>query len=748
MPRSRKTTASTPTGSPFPSFNPPSSSNPFASISSPSSAAASLAPAPALEPAALVSKPFSFMAPSGSSDTPDSKPAFSFGTPKSSAFAAKPAAAPATTPASFSPGKSAETPAATAAAAAAPTPSSPAKDASGQLKSTEYVKFLKVRALNESFKAAVTSAIDKDPLADLTKSVNAYSTFFAKIIKETEEAEKQEEEFAKLKDEEPTKAEETKPANGGFTWGQAAPAGPISFGKPAGDSTPSAPAKPVFSFGTPTVSKPVTETNSTPFSFGGSAAAKPTTPSFSFGANKSLEQLAAEEPASDDNSEEESGEKEEEKIEDTKDEPKKTETPKFSFGAPASPAPFSFGAPAEKKEGSTFNFGKTESVVAPSPFNFGAKPPAFGSSNEKTPPSNEADPTVVGSPLKISSLGAASSSNGSSTFSLAGSNSAFGSASPFKFNVPASEDKKGEKPSEDKKDDKTADAQATPIRPPAFSFSQEKLAGSNSTPVFSTGAAASSPFGNNTWTPDKGIKFGTPVTSSDDKSGSSPAKPVSSGFGGFGGFGSAAPTTAPAPNLGFSLFSSKSAEGNGEAAPASSTFSFKPATPSAAPVFGKPAESSTGSEAASGEMNDDSAPPEAQIDLSQEKGPGEEEEDVVTSGRTKIYQYKKAAEIKAEDESATDAKDGYVPIGLGNYKLLQHQTTKKSRILVRADGSGRVLLNVMLRKAMNYTTMGQNVRILDFKPDNQGVSYLIKLKTSGDAEKLKDLINEKKAEGS
>ncbi|KAK7207149.1 hypothetical protein BZA70DRAFT_286525 [Myxozyma melibiosi] len=759
MPRSRKAAASS-AGSPF-ARPPPPPSNPFSSVDSPIRASAP-APAPA---AADASKPFSFLA-------SPAKPAFSFG--NNDAKPATPAPAPAF---SFNGSAATPTPAPAAPAAPAATPaakekSAKEKPADGPFKSTEYVKFLKIRALNESFKTSVVSAIEKDPLADLTKTVSSYSTYFTRILKETEEAAKQEEEFAKLKDEEPAKEEAKAPANGGFAWGNAAPSGPISFGAPSTTPAPAAEIK--------------AAENKPAFSFGSSAAetSKPAAPpAFNFGVPSKSETA---------DKAEEKNKTEDKKAEapkfsfgsPAKSPAKTSEPPKFSFGSSAAPAPFSFGTPAaaekkeeEKKEETAaeennstpifkFDSSKPASTIAPSPFKASFGTPSNSSSKEKTPPPKDSEPAVSGSPLKISSLGAASASNGSSTFSL-GSGSAFGgnaSSSPFKFNVPAASTPAPAEAGEKKAEEEKKEEVSTPAKPPVFSFMQSKPEGTgSSTPVFS--ATTPSAFANNTWSPEKGIKFGTPSasvsSSSDGPEKSSPTKPAQSStptFGGFGGFGSAAAgSAAPAPNLGFSLFSSNNGKNtnngssNGEKASsgAAPAFSFTSSAP-AAPAFsfgGAPAAPAKAAEASAEGGDEDAAAAEPQVDLSQEKGAGEEEEDIAMSGRTKVFEYKKAADIKAENGNKAEAKDGYVAIGLGTYKLLQHQTTKKSRIIVRAEGSGRVILNVLLRKGVDYTTTGNNVRIVDFLPDNKGVSYLLRLKEASSAEKLKDLLNEKKVEG-
>lgn len=131
---------------------------------------------------------------------------------------------------------------------------------------------------------------------------------------------------------------------------------------------------------------------------------------------------------------------------------------------------------------------------------------------------------------------------------------------------------------------------------------------------------------------------------------------------------------------------------------------------------------------------DEGAGEEAQagegIDLSG-KGPGEENEDSVYEKKAKVY----------------ELVDGqFKPVGLGNLRVLVDKETNKSRVLVRADGSGRVLVNIGLRKQLNYTHEGNGqVKILDFSAaDKPPVTYLVRVKTAADGEELKAKLEEVK----
>ncbi|KAK9325848.1 hypothetical protein V1517DRAFT_312785 [Lipomyces orientalis] len=801
------------------------SSNPFAFLApTPTTPATSNSPAP---PAASTGAIFGSQTPSINFNTPrsvstatfESKPPFNFGgaTPQTAA------------------------PPLSAATASTVTPSAAASDK--PFSSTEYVKFLKIRALNEKFSSGITTGLAKDELGDLTALCKAYITFFERIDKETKEAAKAQADFAELKHDEPTKAPESNSTSANNTG--------FSFGKPATPVTPS------FSFAKAISSTPVLPPKES------ASESKPATPSFQFSATaptfsfskpptaevpaapEKKAETPMPEPAKPEKEKEEPGSGSDSDQENsvpiqgpsfvTKPELLKSadspfdfkpssesaksnlDGPSFSFPDSAvvkTNSPFKFAAkPAEKfaewKPTSSmpaFSFGLASSGSSPSvtpasvasptaeqeeakkpafsfgglstpaPFSFSAGP-TFGAgtvsegskSKATTPPPSESN-TNFGSPLKISSLGSNSTSTGLNPFTIKPATES--QSSPFKFNVsaPSSANTPFATPAKPATDS-TALAESETPKPTLSFFQTGKPASTEgSTPVFSFGttSSSSSPFANSTWTPDKGIKFGQ-----DDKQNSSEenlaAKPTSSvpafsfnnplsstsasspftsstlaasngGASGNSGFSFGGASTVK-PAVGFSF-------GSATSAPSSSANKSGIAA-SLASKEDTPADSSGGE--ATGVEDGDAAPPEKQINLSNDKGPGEEEEDVVLEGRTKVFQFKTAAERTAEvttnqkkDDKSTDIKDGFVTIGLGPYRVLTHQKTNKTRILVRADGSGRVVLNVGLRKNVDYSATDTSVRILDFVEGGKGVTYLLKVKTKADAEKLRDILQERK----
>lgn len=385
---------------------------------------------------------------------------------------------------------------------------------------------------------------------------------------------------------------------------------------------------------------------------------------------------------------------------DTKQENNKTQSGTlFSFGSDktkvdeeqSKPA-FSFGGSEKKDDKPTFSFGTSDNKKDDKPtFSFGSsekkddKPTfSFGSSSEKKDASKPAF-----------TFGSSSEKKDESKPEFT-----FGSASDKKdepkpaFSFGSSSNSSESKPlfglgsSNEKKDDNK----------PAFSFGSEKkddskspfAFGSSTTmtedkPKFSFGSSSST-----TWSPDKGIKFGS--ASGDDKSSSS--KPAFT-------FGANNSNTSPFKfNVGGSNTTNESNEN-------------------------KEQENTATDENTEGAENN-----EPQSNLSG-KGPGEEEEDSVYEKKAKVYEL-----VNGE----------YKVQGVGPLRVLSHKTSKKARILVRAEGSGRIILNTLLRSQIKYSVEGKGqVKVIDFKSDGKPTTYIIRVKTQEDGENLRNILEEHKA---
>ncbi|KAJ3013230.1 UNVERIFIED_CONTAM: hypothetical protein HDU68_000814, partial [Siphonaria sp. JEL0065] len=214
--------------------------------------------------------------------------------------------------------------------------------------------------------------------------------------------------------------------------------------------------------------------------------------------------------------------------------------------------------------------------------------------------------------------------------------------------------------------------------------------------------------------------------------GAAASVPTSGGFS----FGATPSTAALAATGGFSF---------GSAAPASTTSTFSgfgslaaPTAPTttttATPSFGgfsgfgglssnpstiAPAETTNGDD-------DDEPTPDEQID--QEtlmRGAGEESEQTLYSVLTRAHVYD-AANKKWAD------------VGKGILKINQNPETKKSRLILRADGSGRVLLNVAVFSGMGVKveTAAKSVSFMAVGEGAKLNKYLVKVKDIGAAQAL------------
>lgn len=274
------------------------------------------------------------------------------------------------------------------------------------------------------------------------------------------------------------------------------------------------------------------------------------------------------------------------------------------------------------------------------------------------------------------------------------------------------------------------------------------------------------------WTPDRGIKFGdalkstekpdapvfgfnNPLTSpAPQKSAESEAttKPASSGFQ----FGKSYGTGFIFGQAFQNRDSSTVAKEPAESAPVSKpTFSFGSANPtfsfgqSTTPSFSftapkKPADTTDASMSVAEEKEDDNEegdamPEEPRTNDALIAGPAageEDEEEVYAIPRARLYKFK--PEVEAGGNPWGD-------LGVCIIRVLVHKETKKARILARAEGHGAVRLNSRLYPHLNYTHEGKsNVKLIDLVSASETVTYLIKTKEKDVSKKLVDVLTENK----
>ena len=100
---------------------------------------------------------------------------------------------------------------------------------------------------------------------------------------------------------------------------------------------------------------------------------------------------------------------------------------------------------------------------------------------------------------------------------------------------------------------------------------------------------------------------------------------------------------------------------------------------------------------------------------------GEENETAKFTIRSKLMEY-----------DSKNSENPYTNKGIGELKVLFNEQTKKSRILIRADGSLRVLLNTLILSSVKYDSIGNGslirVPTIDADDSSKIITYVIKVK--------------------
>ena len=222
--------------------------------------------------------------------------------------------------------------------------------------------------------------------------------------------------------------------------------------------------------------------------------------------------------------------------------------------------------------------------------------------------------------------------------------------------------------------------------------------------IFGASQSPIKPANDHTWKKDSPIKFATDSasTSKPDSESATPAseapKPFSTLFG-----APPPPSSGPSkPTLGFTF-----------GAPSQQTSSVFSSATSSATSSGTSTPGTT-SDAASKESADgDAAEALPQVDLAR-GGSGEEDEDVLMETRARGLKLK--------------PKEGWDSQGVGFVKVLKNRETSRSRVLLRADPSGNIVLNTVLMKEIKYSVNGTNVQFTVPHPDGSMELWALRVK--------------------
>lgn len=440
-------------------------------------------------------------------------------------------------------------------------------------------------------------------------------------------------------------------------------------------------------------------------------------PTFSFGSGKPEEPKAAIE------------------VEDSKSE-NKLEEPKSAF---------SFGSSKPEEQKTAFSFGSNNPEES-KPFSFGSKKtedskPAFSFSSASKP--NDAKPFAFGTGSKPDD------SRPAFSFGSANGNASVDNSKPtFSFNPKPEEKNEENTELSEKKDEQSPNPLFSfnqpkeDDKPKPFSFNPPKPSETELlTKGFSFSTSTNNPafsFKSNDEGRTQGL-FSKPETNATD---SAPKPAFNFNFNSSSSESAAKPFSFGANDSSAKPFSF------GSDNTAAKPFSFGSKDSVAKPFsFGSngTAASAFGSAPSNDKEADNETVPEEEtggdfkpiVDLSKEKvdstSTGEEGEEIL---------YEKKAKLMLLDPS--NKENPYTPKGLGELKVLKNKETAKSRILVRADGGLRVLLNTAISKDITYDTIGNGslVRVPTIDSTDQSIkTYVLRVKTSADGEALLASIN-------
>jgi len=122
-------------------------------------------------------------------------------------------------------------------------------------------------------------------------------------------------------------------------------------------------------------------------------------------------------------------------------------------------------------------------------------------------------------------------------------------------------------------------------------------------------------------------------------------------------------------------------------------------------------------------------------------GAGEEEEEVLHTVRAKALKF--GPPVIGDK----DAGDTWVVKGLGPLKVLKHKETGASRMLLRADPSGTIVINKGLLSGVTYKPTGKTLRVLTAADDGKGLeTWVLQVKTEDMAKELADVLEANKGE--
>ena len=249
---------------------------------------------------------------------------------------------------------------------------------------------------------------------------------------------------------------------------------------------------------------------------------------------------------------------------------------------------------------------------------------------------------------------------------------------------------------------------------------------SNVGPVSADGTSAISP-SKAPSTDQKTIPFINLFGASPPTSSSTPSKPASTLFG-------TASTNMPAANAGFSFGGPPKPAANNNNLSATSVL-----TSGVTSRATSPGATSTGGESANESIAEEEAPKDEQISLATARA-GEEDEDILFEIRAK------AREFAVDETAEKKGEMSWQVRGLGSLRVLKHRQTKKTRMVLRQDPSGKVVLNAALMETVEYKN--RPVKTVSFGAatgSGKMSNWTIVVKDNDDAKRLASILESNKS---
>lgn len=126
-----------------------------------------------------------------------------------------------------------------------------------------------------------------------------------------------------------------------------------------------------------------------------------------------------------------------------------------------------------------------------------------------------------------------------------------------------------------------------------------------------------------------------------------------------------------------------------------------------------------------------------QLDLTS-SGPGEEDDDSLFDVRAKV----KVWDANKENED-TQAKGGWAVKGVGQFRVLKNRKTSQTRMLMRSDPSGNIIINAAITKQLKYSApTKQTLRIPIMISATKLETYVLNVKKECDTTKIVTLLEE------